>query len=180
MNIIEQKLNEIEKQNKQILFLLNLIISESNFAVSAFKSADGKDKYTLSGYQDGIYGGSLDKKTLLEALEKFGNDGIPQNILDEVVSVKSEKRPVKTKVMPNNKSEFIKTWIDNKLDEIEEKENGFYVWKEESAVYSSFDYVPVTRQRYYEIYKERLTAKALEAWEQYEMQKLQNNFTKIR
>ena len=106
--IFINKWKEIEKQNKQILFLLNLLISESNFAVSTFKSADGKDKYTLSGYQDGIYGGSLDKKTLLEALERFGNDGIPQNILDEVVSVKSEKRPVKTKVMPNNKSEFIK------------------------------------------------------------------------
>ena len=83
---IEQKLNEIEKQNKQILFLLNLLISESGF--STMKWSNEYSFLTSKGENSENYKGRMDKSKFTECLNHYAKYGIPQEILNEIIKTK--------------------------------------------------------------------------------------------
>ncbi len=89
LNKIEKQNAEIQKQNKQILFLLNLFISSSEFAVTdcAYSEDDERKKYGfLTPGRRNFEEGPMDKKTFASILKDYARDGgIPQEILDEVV-----------------------------------------------------------------------------------------------
>ena len=86
---LEEKLNKVEKQNSQILFLLNLLVSSSEFSVCEY-SDDGRKQYGfITPGRRNCEEGTMDKKTFVRVLKSYVDDGgVPQEILDEVVKTK--------------------------------------------------------------------------------------------
>ena len=84
---LEEEINKIKQQNRQIIFLLNLLISESKFAITNFDDEEDDDAfYELDAYPNSMYNHPLDATELAKALKSYASRSIPQTVLNLITN----------------------------------------------------------------------------------------------